>query len=73
VLAFSTANTISKAEDDFAVMKVLNENKMDILFRAIAESTEEAILSSMINSTYTVGYGNHHRYSLRDYLYLLNP
>lgn len=47
-LGFSTAVSIDHDETaDFVTLKALNENRIDELFRAAAEATQEAVLNSM--------------------------
>lgn len=55
IIGFSTANKISHYEEkDTIEIKIINENKLDAIFKATVEATEEAILNSMICSTSTV-------------------
>jgi len=69
VIAFSTANKINHYEENEIVnMKIFNENKIDKLFRAAAESTEEAIYNSLICADTTKGRKGRKRYSLKDYI-----
>ena len=47
VISFSTANKIKHYEDkDIIEVKIMNENRIDEVFRAAAEATEEAVLNS---------------------------
>lgn len=47
-VGFSTAVTFNHDEaDDFIATQALNENRIDDLFRAAAEATQEAVLNSM--------------------------
>jgi len=76
IIGFSTANIINnkKAESEKCSIlnfKFLNEDKIDIAFRAVAEATEEAILNSMITAGDISGYKKHKRISLKNYMYLL--
>lgn len=67
VIAFSTANvTLYKNEDDFTTYQVLNEDKIDEVFRASIEASQEAIMSSLVNATTIKGKDNHIRYSLKE-------
>ncbi|MGM0410339.1 MAG: P1 family peptidase [Bacillota bacterium] len=69
VIAFSTVNKIDHYEkSDIVNMKVFNENKIDKIFRAAAESTEEAIYNSLICADKTKGRNERIRYSLKDYI-----
>ncbi|WP_330585726.1 DmpA family aminopeptidase, partial [Paraclostridium sordellii] len=69
VVAFSTANKVSHYEEkDINLMKFINENKIDLIFRASIESIEESIISSMIHSKETVGRDNNKRKSIMNYI-----
>lgn len=66
-IGFSTANKINHYEEnDIVDIKIINENKLDMVFKATVEATEEAILNSMVCSTTTIGRDNKKVYSLRD-------
>ena len=56
VIAFSTANVIPRRTDDgtFSV-KMLVNNRMNALYQATIEATEEAIINSMTAAVTTVG------------------
>ena len=56
VIAFSTANTIPRRTDDgtFPITMLANR-RMDALYQAVIEATEEAILNSMTTAVTTVG------------------
>lgn len=69
VVAFSTANKVNHYEEkDINSMKFINENKIDLIFRASIESIEESIISSMIHSKETVGRDNNKRKSIMNYI-----
>ncbi|MTI65634.1 MAG: P1 family peptidase [Firmicutes bacterium] len=69
VISFSTYNRIKHYEKQGIVdMKVFNENKIDLAFRAVAEATEEAVLNSLICSDTIKGRDGHIRYSLKEYI-----
>lgn len=69
VIAFTTANKINHYEEkDIISIKIINENKIDIIFRAIIETVEESILSSLLHSTKTVGRDGNTRESLNKYI-----
>ena len=69
VVAFSTTNKVSHYEEkDINSMKFINENKIDLIFRASIESIEESIISSMIHSKETVGRDNNKRKSIMNYI-----
>ena len=62
MVAFSTGNILkSYSKQDIINMQILNEEKLDIPFRAVAECEEEAILNSMIACEKVIdGMGNTH-------------
>lgn len=67
VIGFSTANKIKHYETNEKIeINIWNENKIDFLFRAVAEASEEAILNSMITAKTVVGRDNHKVESLLD-------
>ncbi|MBV1758429.1 MAG: P1 family peptidase [Dethiosulfatibacter sp.] len=69
VIGFSTGNSIAMNSDqDFHNVTIINENKINVLFRAAAEATEEAVLNSMVTSEKTVGYKGNVRESLATYI-----
>jgi len=69
VFSFTTANKIShNTKESISSFKIINESKMDLPFRAVAECTEEAILNSMITAKTTAGKDGHIRKSLKEYL-----
>ncbi|MPN27241.1 hypothetical protein SDC9_174669 [bioreactor metagenome] len=49
-------------------MKILSDNKIDLVFKAAAESIEEAILNSLICADTTLGRNEHMRYSLKEFI-----
>lgn len=68
-IGFSTANIINHYEVRGLIdIKIINENKIDGIFKATVEATEEAILNSLICSTTTVGRDNKKVYSLIDFM-----
>lgn len=69
VIGFSTANRIKHYEEkDIISLKIINENKIDNIFKATVEATEEAILNSLICSNTTVDRKGKTIYSLKDLL-----
>ncbi|MRZ80168.1 S58 family peptidase [Paeniclostridium sordellii] len=69
VVAFSTANKVNHYEEkDINSMKFINENKIDLIFRASIESIEESIISSMMHSKETIGRDNNKRKSIINYI-----
>ncbi len=68
-IAFTTANMIDHDnEADLLSMRILNEDRIDQLFRATAEATQEAVLNSMLSADYFVGRDGKTRVSLADIL-----
>jgi len=71
VIGFSTANHIHHyCEKAINNILALNENKMDAVFEALAESTEEAILNSMITAEHTIGRNGNLRQSLKEFVHI---
>ncbi len=67
-IGFSTANRIQHYEDNSIIdLKVIHENKINDIFMATVEATEEAILSSLINAETKIGRNNHKIYSIREF------
>jgi len=67
--AFSTAQRLPHySESDFVARDVLQEDRIDLLFKAAAETTQEAVLNAMIASPAMRGYKGHARPSLADWL-----
>ncbi|MGL4796777.1 MAG: P1 family peptidase [Paraclostridium sp.] len=68
-IAFTTSNKIKHYEEsDLISIGCINENKIDMVFRAVVECVEESVLSSMIHSKDTVGRDEHKRESILNYL-----
>ncbi len=69
VLAFSTAMKLDHYEKNALIdYKMLNEEYIDLVFRAVAECSEEAVLNSMITAEKTTGRKGHIRESLSAFL-----
>jgi len=69
VIGFSTANTLSSKDDkEILTIKIINENKIDVIFRAMIEATEESILNSMITASEIIGYNGDKKHSLREFI-----
>lgn len=69
MIGFSTANVFKHNEKkEIISMQILNERKIDKVFRAVAEACEEAILNSMVTANKVIGYSSNIRETLRDYL-----
>lgn len=68
-IAFSTAQTVPHyAIQDLRTVQMLNEMNMDLLFKAVSETTEEAILNSLITAEKTTGRNGHVRHALKDFI-----
>lgn len=68
-IGFSTAVHFNHDEEaDFIQIAALNENKIDELFRAACEATEEAVLNSMCAAAPMRGRAGNRRPSLADWL-----
>lgn len=68
-IGFTTANRISAKEKHSIVsVQQLNEDRIDDVFRAAAECTEEAVLNSMAAAETVTGPGDKTRYSIKEFL-----
>jgi D-aminopeptidase len=68
-LGFSTANILSHDEPAALVsLDILNENRIDILFEAMADTTQEAVLDALVAAGPMTGRAGHHRPGLADAL-----
>lgn len=68
-IGFSTGNIINHYEEkDLICLKLINENRINPIFKATVEATEEAILNSLICSSTTIGRDNKKIYSLVDFI-----
>lgn len=68
-VAFTTQAPIAHHESaGIMPLEVLNENGIDLPFRAAAEATQEAVLNAMLAAPDTHGRDGHHRPSLADHL-----
>ncbi|CAE6868339.1 Beta-peptidyl aminopeptidase BapA [Paraburkholderia domus] len=65
-LAFSTAYTVPHESDFVALPPVLADARLDPLFRACADSVEQAIVDALWHATSVTGRDGHRRLSLRD-------
>ncbi len=72
LVGFTTANRVQHFEEATIVsQQVLNEDLIDVFFRAAAEATEEAVLNSMVCAEAVTGLRQHHRETLAHYLKVL--
>ena len=65
-LAFSTAYTVPHQSDFVALPPVLADARLDPLFRACADSVEQAIVDALWSATSVTGRDGHRRLSLQD-------
>ena len=71
-LGFSTTNTVNMNEkEDIVSFGALNEDKMNIVFRAVAEATEEAVINSMLMADSVVERNGKTVKSLNEFIELL--
>lgn len=69
VIGFSTANIVKHyEEEDIVDLKVISENKINKVFKATVEATEEAILNSLICSTSAIRRNGKKVFSLNELL-----
>ncbi|HEX7934046.1 MAG TPA: P1 family peptidase [Paraburkholderia sp.] len=65
-LAFSTAYTVPHGADFFTLPPLLADQRMDPLFRACADSVEQAIVDALWSAESLSGRDGHRRLSLRE-------
>jgi D-aminopeptidase len=59
-IAFSTANQGAATPDHVVDVKMLPNDKMNAIFEATVEATEESIINAMVAATSMTGIDNHH-------------
>jgi D-aminopeptidase len=65
-LGFTTANRVpATSRHDFQPIRILSELRIDALFRAIADATQEAVLDALAAADTTMGRAGHVRPGLR--------
>jgi D-aminopeptidase len=68
-LGFTTANVLSHDEKAALIgIRILNENRIDLLFEAMADATQEAVLDALVAAGSMTGRSGHHRPALTDAL-----
>ncbi|WP_262031237.1 P1 family peptidase, partial [Microvirga sp. Mcv34] len=73
-LGFTTANILSHDEKAALVrLQILNEDRIDLLFEAMADATQEAVLDALVAAGSMTGRSGHHRPGLIDTLKPLSP
>ena len=73
-LAFTTANRVPhEADQDFLDCRAVSEARIDRLFQAVAEATQEAVLDALAAAGTTVGRHGHRRIGLAEVLARVPP
>jgi D-aminopeptidase len=73
-LGFTTANFLSHDEKaDLVDLRSINENRIDLLFEAMADATQEAVLDALAAAGSMIGRDGHHRRSVFEALKSLSP
>jgi D-aminopeptidase len=70
-----TTGTILRHDENAALvdLRILNESRIDLLFEAMADATQEAVLDALVAAGPMTGRDGHHRPSLADILEPLLP
>ncbi|GAA0450994.1 P1 family peptidase [Alkalibacillus silvisoli] len=68
VIGYSTANRVPHASKKLQQMRVVHENDLDQAFLAVADTTEEAILNSMVKAETVTGRNETTLHSLYKYI-----
>ncbi|MBB3019722.1 D-aminopeptidase [Microvirga lupini] len=72
-LGFTTANVLSHDEKSALVeIRILNEDRIDLLFEAMADATQEAVLDALVAAGSMTGRDGRHRPALTDTLFALS-
>ena len=58
-IAFSTANPSASSDDKVVDLKMFPNEKMDALFAATVQATEESVINAMVAAVTTTGIDNH--------------
>lgn len=73
-LGFTTGTILSHDETAALVgCRILNENRIDQLFEAMADATQEAVLDALVAAGSMEGRDGHHRPAMLDSLYPIGP
>jgi D-aminopeptidase len=68
-ISFTTANRVSHySSKDILEFKMIDDNKIDDVFRACIEAVEESVISSLYHAKTTIGINGTMRKGLREYL-----
>lgn len=66
-LGFTTANVLSHDQKGALIdIRILNESRIDLLFEAMADATQEAVLDALVAAGSMTGRSGHHRPALTD-------
>ena len=69
MVGFTTANRMPHASVQALLpFHALSESKIDVLFRAMAEAEEEAVLNSMVTAQAVTGFDGTTKHSLREFM-----
>ena len=69
MLGFTTANRVPHAPEKGVMdFRAVSENRIDSLFRAMAEAEEEAVLNSMVTARTVTGYDGTVKRSLSEFM-----
>jgi L-aminopeptidase/D-esterase-like protein len=58
-IAFSTANPGASSDDKIVEIKMFPNEKMDAIFAATVQATEESVINAMVAAVTTTGVNNH--------------
>lgn len=64
MLAFTTANRFEVGGPRTHAIEVLNDRRIDVVYQAVVEATEEAVYNALFAATTTVGRDGHTTYGL---------
>ncbi|MBQ0823410.1 P1 family peptidase [Microvirga sp. HBU67558] len=72
-IGFTTGNILAHdGNADLVEVRILSEQRIDLLFQAVADSTQEAVLDALVAANSMTGRTGHHRPSLLDTLATLS-
>lgn len=72
VIGFSTANVMDIKDDSLVrTEKILNENHINLVFKAMGEAVEEAVLHSLLSSDGDIAQDGKKIHSLKEFTHLL--
>ena len=69
VFGFTTANKVPHySKEDIRQVKIIHDNAIDIMFKAVVESTEEAVISSLLHGKTVLGQNQRKVKGLTDFI-----